>query len=107
MKEFLLKNWEAIASVIGAIVIWFRKEIANYFSIKHQQSLDDKKQKLQEKSNTIENLDKAVNVYKVLLDDIITQHTQQLLARDERISQLEKRVSELERELHEYKNGGV
>jgi len=94
MTQFLEQNWQALATLIGTIIIWFNKKPLARWTLKNEE--------VNHQSNVIDSLEKAMAMYTAMLDDIETRHAAQLAKRDAEIKELTLEVKLLKETLEKY-----
>lgn len=76
MKEFLMQNWQWIATSIGIAIAWFRKEIGLTSSRKQSKAAND----ADVSTVNLQNLSRALELYKGMIDDLVPRYEDQLAA---------------------------
>lgn len=76
MKEFLMQNWQWIATSIGIAIAWFRKEIGLTSSRKQSKAASD----ADVSTVNLQNLSRALELYKGMIDDLVPRYEDQLAA---------------------------
>ena len=90
MLQFLLENWQSISMIIGGIIVWIYKLPLSKWVLKQSQA-DVQATQSNTDTNTINNLEKSMNIYIALIDDI----NKRLKEKDELIEQLTAQIKEL------------
>jgi peptidoglycan hydrolase CwlO-like protein len=95
--DFLTENWKWLLTAAGAVIAWFRNDIGKAFNRTIQKTESEASV---EKIN-LENLSKAVNVYKELMDDIIPRYDKQIDLYKAQLEKYHKQVENYRQELKE------
>lgn len=94
MNDFLLENWQGVLMLIGAAIGWLFKIPLSKFILRQSQA-DVKATEVSTDTNTINNLEKSMNIYIALIDDIGNK----LKEKDQLIESLTFQIRELKIEI--------
>lgn len=99
LGQFLLENWQGIAVIIGGGVAWIFKIPLSKWVLRQTQA-DVRATEVNTDTTTINNLEKGLNIYIAIIDNI----EKQLREKDEKIEELKLEIDELRIKLNEYIN---
>jgi peptidoglycan hydrolase CwlO-like protein len=99
MSTFLLENWQAIAMVAGGIVTFIFKIPISKWILK-QNEADVRSTNVTTDTNTINNLERSMNIYIALIDDI----SKKIKEKDDIIQILTDQIHELKNQIEELTN---
>ena len=106
MIPFLEENWQSISMLIGGIVAWiFKIPISKW--VLAQSKADVKATESNTDTNTINNLEKSMNIYIAIIDDINTRMKDlqdQLKEKDALIEELYMEIKELKNQVEDLVN---
>jgi hypothetical protein len=94
MKEFLEQNWQAVVTLIGGAIVFIYKRPLAEWTLKQQ--------KAETNISTIESLERGLQMYVAMLNDIEIRHEAALLKRDIEIADLQKQITELKELLNKH-----
>ena len=97
--QFFLENWQGIIVIIGGAIAWIFKIPLSKWVLK-QSEADVRATEVNTDTNTINNLEKSLNIYIAIIDNI----EKQLREKDEKIEELKLEIEELRIKLNEYIN---
>ena len=102
LGQFLLENWQGVAMIIGGVVAWFFKIPLSKWVLRQSQA-DVRATEVNTDTNTINNLEKGLNIYIAIIDNI----EKQLREKDEKIEELKLEIEELRNRLNNHLNGKI
>lgn len=94
MNKFLLENWQSILMLVGGVIAWLFKIPLSKWILRQSQA-DVKATEVSTDTNTINNLEKSMNIYIALIDDIGNK----LKEKDQLIETLTNQIHELKIEI--------
>lgn len=99
LLTFLIENWQAIFMIIGGAIAWVYKIPLSKWILKQSQA-DVRATEVNTDTNTINNLEKGLNIYIAIIDNI----EKQLKEKDEKIRELSIQIDELRIQLNKHIN---
>lgn len=90
MEKFLSENWQGLVAVIGSAIAWINRVPLSRLVLKKEEA-NIKSTEVSTDSTTITNLEKGVNLYIAIVDDL----SKRLSEKEEEISRLREEIIEL------------